>query len=106
MAANQRRENPVYKTMNRPLTIMGVDRVMFATALLTGGGFQLLFNGPWRTVGAVLIFAVLLYFSRLATHKDPKMLLFLVQAIFRKFRAEYDPCKYKPLSVRRFTGRA
>ena len=44
MAEITRRSNPVYKTLNKPLTIMGVERTLFATALFTGGGFQVLFS--------------------------------------------------------------
>jgi type IV secretory pathway VirB3-like protein len=106
MAAPQKRESPVYKTLNRPLTIMGVERTLFATAFFTAAGIQVLFTGPWRTIGAVLTFAILLYFARLATHKDPKMLVFVIQAIFGQFRTEYDPCKYTPLIVRRISRRA
>ncbi len=93
-----RRTNPVYKTLNRPLTILGVERTLFATALFTAAGFQVLFNG---LLGAVVIFALLLYLARLITHRDPMMLIFIVQSMAGTFRAEYDPCKYRPANVRR-----
>jgi type IV secretory pathway VirB3-like protein len=103
MAEIMRRANPVYKTLNKPLTIMGVERTLFATALFTGAGFQVLFSS---FLGAIVIFAVLLYLARLTTRKDPKMLVFIVQALSRTFRAEYDPCKYVPVTVRRIRTRA
>jgi len=103
MAEIARRGNPVYKTINKPLTIMGVERTLFATALFTGGGFQVLFSS---FVGAIVIFAILLYLARIATRRDPKMLVFIVQAISGRFRAEYDPCKYVPVTVRRIRTRA
>jgi type IV secretory pathway TrbD component len=98
MAEITRRTNPVYRTLNKPLTIMGVERTLFATALFTGAGFQVLFSS---FTGAIVIFAILLYFARMATRRDPKMLVFVIQAITRTFRNEYDPCKYAPREVRR-----
>jgi len=98
MAEITTRSHPVYKTLNRPLTILGVERTLFATALLTGAGFQVLFSS---LPGAIVIFAVLLALARMATRRDPKMLVFIIQAMSGTFRAEYDPCKYTPPAVRR-----
>ena len=103
MAEITGRTNPVYKTLNKPLTIMGVERTLFATALFTGAGFQVLFSS---LVGAIVIFAILLYFARMATRHDPKMLVFIVQAMSGAFQTEYDPCKYTPATVRRIRARA
>jgi type IV secretory pathway VirB3-like protein len=103
MAEITGRTNPVYKTLNKPLTIMGVERTLFATALFTGAGFQVLFSS---FLGAIVIFAILLYFARVATRRDPKMLVFLIQAMAGAFRAEYDPWKYAPRAVRRIRSRA
>ena len=103
MAEITGRSNPVYKTLNKPLTIMGIERSAFFTSLCTGAGFQVLFSS---LLGAIAIFAILLYLARLVTHKDPKMLLFIGQAVFGKFRAYYDPGKYKPLAIRRIQSRA
>lgn len=103
MAEITRRTNPVYKTLNKPLTIMGVERTLFATALFTGAGFQVLFSS---FIGAIVIFAVLLTLARIATRRDLKMLVFIIQAMSRTFRAEYDPCKYMPATVRRTHSRA
>ena len=98
-----RRSNPVYKTLNKPLTIMGIERTLFATALFTGAGFQVLFTS---FIGAIVIFVILLTLARIATRRDPKMLVFVIQAMSRTFRAEYDPCKYTPATVRRIRSRA
>src|SRR5437763_6728682 len=103
MAEITRRSNPVYKTLNQPLTIMGVERTLFATALFTGGGFQVLFSS---LLGAIVIFAILLTLARIATRRDPKMLVFIIHAMSWRFRAEYDPCKYKPATARRIYSRA
>jgi type IV secretory pathway TrbD component len=103
MAEITGRTNPVYKTLNKALTIMGVERTLFATALFTGAGFQVLFSS---FIGAIAIFAILLYFARMATRRDPKMLVFLIQAMTRTFRNEYDPCKYAPREVRRIRKHA
>lgn len=103
MAEITRRNNPVCKTLNKPLTIMGVERTLFATALFTGGGFQVLFS---TFIGAIVIFAILLTLARITTRRDPKMLVFIIQAMLRTFRAEYDPCKYMPATVRRIRSHA
>jgi type IV secretory pathway TrbD component len=103
MAEITKRSNPVYRTLNKPLTIMGVERTLFATALFTGAGFQVLFSS---FLGAIVIFAILLTLARTATRRDPKMLVFIIQAMSHKFRAEYDPWKYKPATVRRISSRA
>ncbi len=103
MTAITGRTNPVYKTLNKPLTIMGVERTLFATALFTGAGFQVLFSS---FLGAIVIFGILLYFARMATRRDPKMLVFVIQALARTFRPEYDPWKYEPRTVRRIHGHA
>lgn len=97
------RTNPVYKTLNKPLTIMGVERTLFATALFTGSGFQVLFSS---FLGAIVIFAVLLYFARMATRRDPKMLVFVIQAMAGTFGTEYDPWKYEPRQVKRVCSHA
>ncbi len=97
------RRNPVYKTLNKPLTIMGIERSAFFIALMVSAGFHTLFSS---FLGAILIFAILLYFARLATYKDPMMLIFIVQAMTGTFKAQYDPCKYKPLTIRRIRHRA
>jgi type IV secretory pathway VirB3-like protein len=103
MAEITGRSNPVYKTLNKPLTIMGVERTLFATALFTGGGFQVLFSS---FLGAIVIFAILLMLARIATRRDPKMLVFIIQAMSRTFQAEYDPAKYTLTTVRRIPSRA
>ncbi len=103
MAEITTRNNPVYKTLNKPLTIMGVERTLFATALFTGGGFQVLFS---TFLGAIVIFGILLSLARIATRRDPKMLVFIIQAMSRTFRAEYDPSKYVPRTVRRIRSHA
>jgi type IV secretory pathway VirB3-like protein len=103
MAEITGRTNPVYKTLNKPLTIMGVERTLFATALFTGAGFQVLFSS---FMGAIVIFVILFYFARMATRRDPKMLVFVIQAMAGTFRTEYDPCKYAPRPVRRLRSHA
>jgi type IV secretory pathway TrbD component len=103
MAEITGRTNPVYKTLNKPLTIMGVERTLFATALFTGAGFQVLFSS---FLGAIVIFAILLYFARVATRRDPKMLVFIIQAIAGTLCTEYDPWKYAPRPVRKIRSHA
>ena len=79
MAEITTRSNPVYKTLNKPLTIMGVERTLFATALFTGGRLSGFASALF--LGAIVIFAILLFFARIATRRDPKMLVFVIQAM-------------------------
>jgi len=99
----ERRSNPVYKTLNKPLTVLGIELTAFVTAIGTAGGFQILFGNIF---GAAAIFLLLLYFGRQLTYKDPMMILFVVQAMTGAFKSYYDPCKYKPVTIRRIRRRA
>src|SRR4029077_14337449 len=61
------RTNPVYKVMNRPLTILGAERRLFFVALLSGAG---IFNLVHSLAGGVLLFFVGLIAAQRATKFD------------------------------------
>ena len=86
----ERRRNRVYKAMNRPLTILGAERRLFFTALLAGAG---VFNLLHSIVGGLFLFVVGLVAAQWATRNDPEILRVLLNS--SKFRALYDPAKYK-----------
>jgi type IV secretory pathway TrbD component len=90
----ERRRNRVHKAMNRPLTILGAERRLFFTALIAGAGvFNLLHSLP----GGLLLFVVGLVAAQAATRRDPQILRVLLNS--SKFRALYDPAKYKAQEI-------
>jgi len=92
----QTRTNPVFRTLNRPLTILSAERKLFFFALMMGAG---VFNLLKTLLGGILMFCVLYFLARWATKTDPQMLRFLLNSA--KTRREYDPMKFAPVRVRR-----
>lgn len=80
--------NPIHRSLNKPLTILGVERKLFFLAALIGAGT---FNFFGSLLGGLLMFAVLFVGARLATGKDPQLLRILLNA--PKFKSRYDPAK-------------
>ena len=91
----QRRLNPVYRSLNAPLTLMGAERKLFFFALVMGAA---VFNLLHTLLGGLLMFALLYGFARWATKTDPQILRFLLNSA--KTRAQYDPMKFAPIPVR------
>jgi type IV secretory pathway VirB3-like protein len=90
-----RRVNRVYKTMNRPLTILGVERRLFFVSLVSGGGvFSLLHS----LLGGLGLFIAGLIVARIATNKDVEILRVLFNA--GKFSVRYDPMKPDGAEIR------
>ena len=84
-----RRMNPVYKALNKPLTILGAERKLFFVALIMGAAT---FNLLGSLLGGLLIFGSLFVLAQWATRTDPQILRILLNSA--KFRREYDPSKY------------
>jgi len=84
-----RRIDPVYKAVNRPLTILGAERRLFFSALILGGAT---FNLVGSLLTGFLIFVALLIFARWATGNDPELLRILLNST--KFKRQYDPAKF------------
>lgn len=91
-----RRTNPVFRSLNRPLTILGVERKLFFFALLMGAG---VFNLMKTLLGGILMFCLLYFIGRWATRTDPKILRFLLNS--GRTRTQFDPMKSAPVTVRR-----
>jgi type IV secretory pathway VirB3-like protein len=91
-----RQTNPVFRSLNRPLTILGVERKLFFFALLMGAG---VFNLMKTFLGGILMFLLLYFIGRWASRNDPKMLRFLLNS--GRTRTQYDPMKFTPVAVRR-----
>jgi len=84
----------VYRSINKPLTIWGVDRGLFFLALIMGGATFNFFNSLF---GGVIMFAALFIFARWATATDPQILRVLLNS--SKFRLRYDPGKCAPVDI-------
>ena len=94
-----RRINTVYRTLNRPLTILGAERKLFFLAMCMGAGtFSMLSS----LLGGVLMFLLLYLAARWATETDPQILRFILSAA--KFKTQYDPSKLAPITIRRETN--
>ena len=96
--SNSRRVNPVYRSLSRPLTILGAERKLFFFAMCVGAGT---FNLLGSLLGGVLMFLLLYFFARWATQTDPQILRFLLTS--PKLRNQYDPAKFSPVSIRRMS---
>src|SRR5436305_15047330 len=90
----ERRIKATHKTINKPLTILGVERKLFFVALIMGAATFNLFGS---LLGGLLIFGSLLLMAQWATRTDPQILRILLNS--SKFRREYDPAKYGEQSV-------
>src|SRR5713226_5902383 len=90
------RLQPVYASINKPLTIGGADRRLFFVALMVGGGTFTLFG----SLLAGLLMGLALYLgARWATQRDPQLLRIVLQSATARRR--YDPAKLAYLTVRR-----
>ena len=81
----------VYDAMNKPLTVLGVERRLFFLAASLGAGT---FNFFGSSVGGIAMFVVLFLAARVATRRDPQMLRILLNSA--RLRSHYDPAKYMP----------
>jgi type IV secretory pathway TrbD component len=86
--SNAGRMNPIHRSLNKPLTILGVERKLFFFSMLVGAGA---FNFFGSLLGGLLMFAVLFFAARMATANDPQLLRILINA--SKFKSRYDPAK-------------
>ncbi len=91
--------NPVFRSLNHPLTILGAERTLFFFALVLGACVFNLFSS---LAGAFGMFFALYLFARWATRTDPQILRFLLNST--KIRSQYDPMKFEPIVIRRVRG--
>ncbi|MBW4045564.1 MAG: hypothetical protein HIU87_11280 [Acidobacteria bacterium] len=94
MAADGRRSSKVFKTMDRPLTILGAERRLFFVALITGGA---VFSLMHSLLGGVGLFVAGVIVARMATNHDVEILRVLFNS--GKFRRRYDPMKWEPAEI-------
>ena len=92
--------HPVYKSINKPLTIWGAERRLFFLAMIMGAGT---FNFFGSLVSGLLMFLALYFLARWATATDPQILRILLNS--SKFHTQYDPSKRAEFALRRAHGR-
>ena len=90
------RTNRVYKSLNRPLTILGVERKLFFCAAIMGAAT---FNLMGSFLGGILVFSVLFVMGQTATKSDPQILRILLNS--SKFKSQYCPMKFNAITVKR-----
>ena len=90
------RLQPVYASINRPLTIGGADRRLFFVALVVGGATFTLFGS---LLAGLLMFLALYLGARWVTQRDPQLLRIVLRSATA--RPRYDPGKVSYLTVRR-----
>ncbi len=79
--------HPVYRSINKPLLFLGVDRRLFFFAVVMGAAVFNLFNS---LVGGICVLAALYGFAQWATRTDPSILAIVLKPIL-------NPAKYQPL---------
>jgi len=89
------RINPVFKAMNRPLTVLGAERRLFFVALISGGAIFSLLHSLF---GGIALFVIGVVIARRATKYDVEILRVLFNS--SKFRRRYDPMKWEPTEIR------
>ena len=84
--SNEKECHPVYKSMNKALTILGADRRLFFLAAIMGAAT---FNFFGSLLSGLAMFAGLYALARWATATDPQIPRILLNS--SKFRPRYDP---------------
>jgi len=98
--SNEPTFHPVYKSINKPLTIWGVERKLFFLALIMGAAS---FNFFGSLMGGFAMFIALYVFARCATATDPQLLRILLNS--SSFKLRYDPAKRTECSFERVRRR-
>jgi type IV secretory pathway VirB3-like protein len=77
---------PVYRSLSKPMTILGVERRLFFFILMVA---FLLFHLSETLLPALVLFGILWTLAKAATQADPQMLRILLNS--SRFAARYDP---------------
>ena len=92
--STESRVSPVFKAMNRPLTVLGAERRLFFVALISGGSIFSLFHSLFGGIGLFIVGTIV---TRIATRHDVEILRVLFNS--SKFRRRYDPMKRDDTTV-------
>jgi type IV secretory pathway TrbD component len=90
------RLQPVYASINKPLTIGGADRRLFFVALVVGDATFTLFGS---LLAGLLMFLALYLGARWVTQRDPQLLRIVLRSAMA--RPRYDSAKLEYLTVQR-----
>jgi type IV secretory pathway TrbD component len=85
---NEVQTHPVYRAINKPLTVWGAERRLFFLALIMGGAT---FNFFGSLVSGIGMFLALFLAARWATATDIQMLRILLNST--KYKPQYDAGK-------------
>lgn len=91
--------HPVFKSMNKPLTILGADRRLFFLALVVSAA---MFNLLDTFLGAIVMFLALYMLALWATASDPQILRILLRS--SQYQARYDPAKRAEFHLERIAS--
>ena len=80
---------PVYRALNKPLTLLWIDRRLFFCVVTVSAAVFNLFAAP---LPGVVLFLILWGLARLATQADPQLLRILINA--NRFATRSDPAKW------------
>ncbi len=86
---------PVYRSLNKTLTVLGAERKLFFVSAIVGAATFTAFNSFW---GGLLMWLMLYSLARWMTVYDPQILHVLLNSA--KFRRQYDPAKCAHTEVR------
>jgi type IV secretory pathway TrbD component len=86
--ASEVQVHPVYRAINKPLTVWGAERRLFFLALIMGG---VTFNFFGSLVSGIVMFLALFLAARWATATDIQMLRILLNS--RRYKPQYDAGK-------------
>ena len=84
---------PVFRSLNKPMTLLGVERRMFFFVLIVA---FLLFQLSDTLMPAVVLFVILRVGARGLTQADPQLMRVLMNST--RFQSRYDPA-LKPEEV-------
>ena len=99
--ANTPTFHPVYRSMNRLLTVWGIERRLFLLALIIAAATFTLFSS---LLAGILMFLLLAGFGRWASANDTQILRTFLNS--SRFRTQYDPAKRGSPDSRATRGRA
>jgi type IV secretory pathway TrbD component len=88
------RLQPVYASVNRPLTIGGADRRLFFVAVVLGGTTFTFFGS---LLAGLVMFLALYLAARMTTQRDPQLIRIVLRG--GAARRRYDPGKLTYLTV-------
>jgi len=80
---------PVYQSLNKPRTLLGVERKLFFLILVVA---VVMFNLFGALIPALALFVILWLAAKAATESDPQILRIVLSS--HRLAARYDPAKW------------